>query len=135
MASLREKMGAARALSDHGFKVAVVADLLGAGESTVYEWLEKVPAKELPSVAAAFDEELASRDDDSLDRTFVALARATAAKLDLMLSPRATATEAMSLAGVMKEYRSLVDQVLGPSKDDEEWLIQVYAKVGHSPDG
>jgi hypothetical protein len=133
MATLRQKMNASRALADAGCKVALISELLGAGESTVYEWLEKVPPRDAPSVAQALDEEIASRDDDSLEHTFVALARAFALKLDRMLSPGATATESMALQGSVKEYRSLVDQVLGPSKDDEEWLIQVYAKVGHSP--
>lgn len=134
MATAREKMNAARILVDAGFKVAAVADLFGQAESTVYGWLEKVPPADRPSVAASLDEQISSREEDSVDRTFVALARATALKLDSMLSPSAAATEAMSLAPVLKEYRGLVNDILGPSKDDEEWLIGVFAKVGHAPD-
>lgn len=131
MASTNAKARAARVLRDARFSVEDIQDLLSAGQSTVYDWLEREPREVKASVREALEREIEEREEVD-DTSLLAAARVTASKLD-QLALSTGQGDAQAFPALLKEYRSLVNVILGASESDREWLLAVFAPVGHSP--
>lgn len=133
MVSVGDRARASRVLRDSGFSVLAISELFSVEDKTVYAWLKMKAADDTDrvSVAADLDQRLASAEDR--DDTFVTLARALAQKLDKLIASD-KGIDAATIPPLTKEFTSLVTRILGPSSDDKQWLVSVFAPVGHATD-
>lgn len=89
----------------------------------------RAPAAPDRSVAAAVDKLLATLTMDEAGEAKAAIARALARKLD-QAAISDSGPVAMSMAGIAKELREVVDAILEGTADDEEFVAALFAPLG-----
>lgn len=133
MSSAADRATAAQVLKDAGHDVGRIADLLGVSESQVYRYLSEFPRHDPPSHPSASDQLerlLAGQELDEFGEFMAASARQAATKFDQMARSD-KAQDGQNIPQLLKGLVDLVERIVGPSKADEEWLLGVFAPVGH----
>ncbi len=75
---------------------------------------------------------LATLDLDEAGEARAAIARGLAAKFDEAVAS-STATTALAIAGISKELRDVITEILEASGDAEDFVAGVFAQVGDPP--
>lgn len=85
-------------------------------------------------VQAAVEHMLANIDLDDVGLTNAAIAKALAAKLDEAQGADSGAV-AMAVAGIAKELRSTVEAIFEATNDTNEFVADLFGKMGDAADG